>query len=138
MKYVLSYRVISLLLAVLIFISSSGISLSIHYCNNKVYDYSLIGKVEICKKNKVVDAYSSVLKKSGCCSFDHFKIETSNFYKFSEFDKENIVNFDFGFAKSVYKTLISKSKFIYDTRIHPPPHRTKNNDLYLKIESLLI
>lgn len=133
------YRLSSLLMAVFILISSTGMSLNIHYCGDELYDYTFIGQADSCKvddSNK--NNHSSKIKDAGCCSFDHFKIETSDNYKFSDFDKESNLNFDLTFTKIFTKSLIDDSIFVVNNRIYPPPGKIKTNNIYLKIESLLI
>ena len=133
------YRLSSLLMALFILISSTGMSLNIHYCGDELYDYAFIGEVNSCKvddSNK--DDHSSKIKDAGCCSFDHFKIETSDNYKFSEFDKESLMSLKFSFVSLTAKTFIENSIPFVVNRIYPPPPKIKNNNLYLQKESLLI
>ena len=139
MVHKIPYRISSLLLALFIFISSAGISLNMHYCGDELYDYSLIGQTKSCKADNSIDNSNSLkLNDAGCCSFDHFKIETSQDYKFSDFDIEAIVNFDLSFTKILTKTFLENSISVVNNRIYPPPGKIKKNTIYLKIESLLI
>lgn len=138
MKSMISHRIISAFLAIFIFISSSGMSVNIHYCGEEVYDYAFLGKLDSCKDIVESDSENLMVKEAGCCSFDHFKIDTSDSYKFSEFDKEAITHFDLSFTKIVSKTFIGNSILIHEDRIHLPPPNIKNNNIYLKIESFLI
>ena len=55
MKTYGSHRITSLLMALFIFISSSGISLNLHYCDSELYDYSLIGEPKSCQKEVPTD-----------------------------------------------------------------------------------
>jgi len=125
-------------LAVFIFISATGIRLHLHYCGDEVFDYALFGEASSCKKNKIADEGISIAHNSGCCSFKHFKIETSDNYKCSDIDKESNLNFDLTFTKIFTETLVEKSIFAVNNRIYPPPGKIKKNNIYLKIESLLI
>ena len=54
MKINPTYRVTSLLFALLIFISSTGISLSMHYCGNDLFEIAVLGKIEPCKKKEKI------------------------------------------------------------------------------------
>ena len=96
------------------------------------------GEASSCKNNKIANEGISMAHHSGCCSFKHFKIETSDNYKCSDSDKESNLNFDSSFTKIFTETLIGKSIFEVNNSIYPPPGKIKTNTIYLKIESLLI
>ena len=133
------YRLSSLLMALFILISSTGMSLNIHYCGDELYDYTFIGQADSCKvEDSKKSDHSSKIKDAGCCSFDHFKIETSDNYKFSEFDKEGILLLDFNYPLILSKKMVGNSISVHESRVHPPPPKIKNNKIYLKVESLLI
>ena len=138
MKISVSYRITSLILALFIFLSSSGISLDIHYCGKRVFDYSLVGAPETCSKALKVNSNLMTFNSKGCCSSDHFKINTSDDFRFSDFDKVNtsFINFQFASLKKV--TFVKNSVSYSYHKIYPPPEQINNNDIYLKIESFLI
>lgn len=137
MKTSVSHRITCILLSIFIFISSAGLSLDIHYCGNNVYDISVLGKSKSCQKDIGKTSHDKSFKKKGCCSFDHFKIETSDTYKFSEIEIEGITFQDFCSLLICSKPFVGDSVPNPETRIYPPPE-IKNNKIYLKVESLLI
>ncbi len=138
MKNSISYRITSLILAVFIFISSAGISLNIHYCGSDVYDFTIFGKVKSCQKESKIDSELMSFRKKTCCSFDHLKVETSNDYRFSDFDKEAFFSFNVDFIKIQSLSIVENSISTPDNRVYPPPPEIKTNNIYLKVESFLI
>ena len=76
----LSNPIVYIHLAVFILISSTGISLNIHFCGNEIFDYSVFGKPKICKSGKIahIDDANLRVTKPSCCSHSNYKIETSD------------------------------------------------------------
>lgn len=93
MKINPTYRVTSLLLALLIFISSTGISLSMHYCGNDLFEIAVLGKIEPCKKKEKIirKADLSYFQKPRCCSFDEFEVNTSEDFQLSDYDDVSLL-----------------------------------------------
>jgi len=128
-----------LFLAMFMFFSSAGISLNIHYCGDEIADFSFFGSQVGCSCIGTSDKHSDSMTftKRGCCSFDQFKIDTSDEYRFSQFDKENPISINAFFTSFEAKTfvyyLISNSRL----ETYPPPE-LEENPLYIQNESLLI
>lgn len=142
MKINPTYRVTSLLLALLIFISSTGISLSMHYCGNDLFEIAVLGKIEPCKKKEKIirKADQSYFQKPGCCSFDEFEVNTSEDYQLSDYDDVSLLKINstptFVLVKNIYFNEF-KTEFI-DFRHFQPPPNIKKNDIFRHIESYLI
>ncbi len=86
-------RILSLVLSMLIFISSTGFSIDLHYCQGKVKSFSFFGKAPSChqqnkkkhckKKEKTCHSTFSKQDQIGkcqkdCCSNRTFKIESND------------------------------------------------------------
>lgn len=142
MKTSKSYQFVSAFLAILIFISSSGISLSLHYCGNELYEIAFISKIEPCKKKEKIvrDANLDYFQKPSCCDLDEFKINTSQDYKIADKDVVKAEVFHFSPTYFIKENLVfplPESRVILCGDLSPPPIITHNN-IYQLIESYLI
>ena len=78
MRLLSTYRKISLIMALLIFISSSGFAIDIHFCNGHVKRAAIYGKakscteVDVCQHSKVENEFKNLCGVNdgheGCCS----------------------------------------------------------------------
>ena len=64
MKTSISYRAIAIFIALLMFSSSIGISMDIHFCGNEIKSFSLFGDAEACEMMKPKQEKKSNLS---CC-----------------------------------------------------------------------
>ena len=64
MKTSISYKAIAILMALLMFSSSIGISMDIHFCGNELKSFSLFGDAEACEMMKLKQEKKSELS---CC-----------------------------------------------------------------------
>ena len=142
MKINTTYRVTSILLALLIFISSTGISLSMHICGNELFEVAVLGKIEPCKKKEKIvrKADQSYFQKPGCCSFDKFEVNTSDDYQLSDYDAVSTLKLNitttFILVKNIYYSEF-KTEFNDFRKLQPPPN-IKKNDIFRYIQSYLI
>ena len=138
MKLNAFHRIISSFLALFLFISASGISLNIHYCGQELFDYAFFGHVTTCQKKELPNSDNLSFINSSCCSFDNFKIDTSDSYKFSEFDKERTADLISILPLSEVKTKSERFILPQIDKIHPPPANCLDNKIYARIQSFLI
>ena len=80
MKTSRKYRITCLILAALMFFSSTGFSVNLHYCKGDLKSFSLIGEAKSChaKMNKCprhVEELSETHEESNCCSSESITIE---------------------------------------------------------------
>jgi len=61
-----SYRLFSLVMAVLLFISSSGISMDMHFCQGKLKRVSFIGSAKTCAEMAAMMKHCSSKKGKSC------------------------------------------------------------------------
>ncbi|MGB1216253.1 MAG: HYC_CC_PP family protein [Saprospiraceae bacterium] len=64
------YKLFSLIMAILMFVTSAGFSLDIHYCKNELKSISLLGEAESChdaSKQKICPHHASMQKDRDCC-----------------------------------------------------------------------
>ena len=80
-----TYKIISLLMAMMIFMSSLGYSLDIHYCGGEFFDFSILGNVKSCQKIDTDTSKEKFINKS-CCDLKQFKIETAKSFEQSSSD----------------------------------------------------
>ncbi|MGB1040467.1 MAG: HYC_CC_PP family protein [Flavobacteriales bacterium] len=139
MKTSFLHRITCLFLVLFMFLSSTGISLNIHYCGDEIADFSLFSLPVGCSCSKDSDKYSGFMTfdKKGCCSFDQFKLDTSDEYRFSQFDNENSISLDLHFASIEVKIFIENSISKPFLIIFPPPEIAEN-PIYIKNECFLI
>lgn len=138
MKLNAFHRIISSFLALFMFISASGISLNIHYCGQELFDYAFFGHVTTCQKKELPNSDNLSFINSSCCSFDNFKIDTSDSYKYSEFDKVRTADLIPILPLSVVKTKSEGYISLQIEKIHPPPANCLDNKIYARIQSFLI
>ena len=86
MKKFKTYRLISLTMALLIFFSSSGMSIDIHFCQGKVKRLNLFGKAKSCSEvsqelsnchhgNNAVSSCGTDVTHDGCCNNQSFDLD---------------------------------------------------------------
>ena len=85
----ISYRISAILMAMLMLISSTGFSMDIHYCQNKLAGISFFGKADCCAKaaktkpchSQQTKATTGVCKaeKDGCCRNESIIIKKADF-----------------------------------------------------------
>jgi len=143
-----TYRFLALCLVVLVFLSSAGFTIDMHYCNNELKSISLIGKAKPCheptlkqcpfhKKMQEKSAESSKDAK-GCCEnkTEHFQSDQD----------QQIQNIDFKLSQPIQlfitafiTNFISNNGFekelIVFTRYRPP---IIQKDIPVLIQSFLL
>lgn len=124
MVKVFTYKCIASLIALLLFISSSGLTLDVHYCGDQIYDYTFLGIAESCQADMNADNEQPLqFKSDGCCGFGKYKIETDNDYNPSSFDldvKQELS--DFILPTFDYNLKVSPQKSVHNTVLkYKPP-----------------
>lgn len=138
MKTTKFFKTLSLFMAMLVFVSSLGYSLDIHYCGGDIFDFSFVGDVTSCQEKEQTNTNQSKFTKKGCCDLDHMKVETSNEFQLSTYDLEQ------NSVKAItFSTLLSQLDLIeinkevaYKTLDYPPIICT--NKVYKEKECFLI
>ena len=110
MKFSLINKATSFLMTILILVSSSGFSMSIHYCHGKAKNISFYTNAVNCKKvsSKIPQDKSCNLFKikesKKCCSNKSFKIEKDTSDKL--FNKYSKTEFKQKYLKALIFTII--------------------------------
>lgn len=138
MKTAKFFKIISLFMAMMIFVSSLGYSLDIHYCGGEFFEFSFVGDITECKGKDHFDVDKEKFTKKGCCDLDHFQVETSNQFQLSSFDIDqstlNLKTFSFFYHQLIFEENINR--FSPKTLDYPPIVCT--NKVYREIECFLI
>lgn len=145
------YRIIALLLAFLMFFTSTGFSMDVHYCQGKVKTISLFGKAKACSANEAATCYhrtsSSVdkqnlqtsVKKKKCChnqnmatgSFE-FEGTSSDLITLQDVQFEFIVAFVAAFVE--HHSVLTNDYVSFNIHQIPIP----DQDLHVLYQSFLI
>lgn len=147
MNIALKHRITAGLMAVLMLITSSGLSMDVHYCRGEFKNFSFFGEAEPCEmalkhqeKTKVKKTHScchakKVEKvevktcthdseiKGNCCNNESYTIATSDAYEVEQFtiDFTNLI-VEVPQIYSLELAFISfKSELDYFHYYHPPP-----------------
>jgi len=133
----LKQRVTSLILAFLLLLSSTGISLDLHFCGTELFEFSIIGNITTCGEIDTSED-SSKFKKVGCCTVDHFSIDTSDEYKKMNFDEKVEKLYVFQLFSVFPKNFVQCSVFseVYEDFLPPP--ETKPSNLFLYHQCFII
>lgn len=132
-----SHKIFSLLMATLIFTSSLGYQLDVHYCGGEFFDFSLLGVLETCQKPDNEPEKSKAVNKS-CCDFDQFKVETSsNFDKSSTDIPSTNLSINAYFIAELSDLKLDSFKILGNYALESPPE-IKTNKLYKRVQSFLI
>lgn len=123
MNKIASYRIISLCLAILLLVSSSGISMDVHFCQGKFKRANIFGKAKTCqevndclikcgKEVKVYQSKNSCSKDGehkGCCKNESFQLDF-------DFDAFDIVSSD---LHEIHKQFLTAFTYIYVVNLVP-------------------
>ncbi len=115
-----TYKVTALLLAFLMFFSSIGYSMDIHYCKGEVWDIAFFGEVEVCEMQEEVTPVKecchrvevkerqcknhsgdSGIQREDCCKNVELVLDVGDYNPTKEVDA------------SIYKVLLFPISFIY-------------------------
>ena len=80
MSKINAYRILSIVMALLIFVSSIGYAVDVHYCKGQLKSYSIFGKASSCHVAKKVcphhaNMVTTTSSKSDCCKNKTLKID---------------------------------------------------------------
>lgn len=109
----LQVRVISLFLSFWMFMVSTGFSLSLHYCGDKLENWSVLTNAEACEHHSEMemDCHKQETKQKSCCDKEVKQVEISdNCCKSSTKQallKEDFNLTQFSFSVPVFITLIT-------------------------------
>lgn len=148
MKTALKHRIIAGLMAILMLVTSSGLSMDVHYCRGEFKNFSFFGEAEPCemalkhqektsikeevhtcchakKTEKVVFETCSHTSeiKGNCCNNESYTIATSDAYEVEQFtiDFTDLI-VELPQIYSLELVFISfKSELDYFHYYHPPP-----------------
>jgi len=148
-----TYRVISILLAGLVLISSVGFTANMHYCKGKLKSFSLFGKAKTCHESKPMAMmpncphHKKMMEEQAGCSeedkdccdskFQYFQSDTDQ--QFTSAQLEITVPFQ-SFVIAVVITVLSNQDFIEKQDLtfayHSPPIIAR--DTYALLQTYLI
>ena len=132
-----TYKIISLLMAMMIFMSSLGYNLDIHYCGGEFFDFSILGNVKSCQKIDTDTSKEKFINRS-CCDLKQFKIETAKSFEQSSSDlivQSVSFNLPFLFCSLLFKGIKVEC---YNKWVLESPPEIKSNKVYFKVQSILI
>lgn len=146
-----TYRIISLSLAFLMFFTSVGFSIDMHYCGNHLKSFSLIGKAKncyelagtatpsTCPKHKKTDTVESqTMEKKGCCHNRNLSLDadlTSPNHANNFIVGEQLQDFAIAFVQVFIAERIIESK-TPTTSYYKPPLIPK--DIPVLVQSFLL
>jgi hypothetical protein len=124
-------------MAMMIFMSSLGYNLDVHYCGGEFFDFSILGNVQSCQDSDGNDSKEKFVNRS-CCDLKQFKIETAHSFEKSSSDlTAQTVSFN---IPIVSYSLLFKGVSVdyYNKWVLESPPEIKTNKIYIKVESFLI
>ncbi len=140
------YRCFALSMAFLVFLSTAGLSVDMHFCNDQLKGISLIGKAANCHEKeshcknskkachqKKHQESKSTLAKDDCCNNEHFILQMDVDFAPSSIDAfdESPTNLDLVFDRNIifneYKIVLSKCDL---ENYRPPPDICSRHILY--------
>ncbi len=140
------YRCFALSMAFLVFLSTAGLSIDMHFCNNQLKGVSLIGKAANCHEKeshcknskkachqKKNHESNSALAKDDCCNNEHFILQMDVDFVPSAIDAldESPIDLDFVLERNI---IFNQSKIVLskgDLEIYrPPPNICSRHILY--------
>jgi hypothetical protein len=143
MKIKALHRIIALVMAFLMFFTSVGFSVDVHYCKGELKSFSLLGEADSCHAaKKICPQHSNMLMEedsaSDCCSNETVQVEDldtdfnlAQNAEFTDLEIEFVAAFHCAFNNISYQKNSKTSCFeIYD----PLPTR----DIYVLLERFLI
>ena len=123
-RFKLAYRVFAFTMALLMFISSAGFSMDMHFCGGKLKTFSLLGKAKTCqdmadsklqqscvhKSNLAKQEKNESIHKKACCAHKTLHCQSSEIGEIgkTEFTLSQSLQL---FLKAYTITFISKSTF---------------------------
>ncbi len=134
-----TYRIIALGLACLLFFSTSGLSLDMHFCQGKIKRINLLGKAKTCaeikntkqtckhhkpkekKDTQAVQTCSSNSDHKGCCENQSFKIDLDTEFSQSQVNATPDVRLDFLVAFTLVFIQPAYNFLFVQKQIYRPP-----------------
>ena len=135
-----SYRALAMFLALLMFSSSIGFSMDIHFCGNELKSYSIFGEAEACEmmqskkekethtcceapKKEIKTCHNREIASGKCCHNETFLLDSGGDFESTDFSLKQfqqvlvaIIMFAPNF--DIFKTSNSVSNFAH---YHSPP-----------------
>ena len=141
-----TYQIISFFLAILIFITSAGFTLDMHFCKGELKTISLIGKAKSCHDQAKVQCPhhqkngASTLKKekeNNCCNNEkqYFQVEQDQIIPVFDFEKSaDFLNLAPEIIQSPFDDYTFTNLIVYNTYKPPPIQK----DIPVLFESFLL
>ena len=124
-------------MAMMIFMSSLGYGLDIHYCGGEFFDFSILGNVKSCQEIDNDTAKDKFINRS-CCELKQFKIETANSFEHSSCDLTvDFVFFNLPILSYSFLFKGIKGEY-YNKWVLESPPEIKTNKVYFYVQSILI
>ena len=122
----ISYRIISLTMAFLLLVSSSGISMDVHFCQGKFKRANFLGKAKTCEQvNDCLKKCGKEVKSchsdgqdedhKGCCENQSFQLDL-------DFDSGDIISSD---LSKIQKQFLTAFTYIYVLNLVPAERNPK-------------
>ena len=133
-------RISTLVLAIIILFSSTGLVLNKHYCGGDLKSISLLkehAKCDMCKAMESLPACHKAMKKNHCCENEQLVVETED-YKAD--GKVSIITPSLLYTFELVKTpgeLSLTNLFQQEYKIYRPP-TVPPEDIPIKVQSFLI
>ena len=137
-----TYRIISLVLAIIMFTTSTGFSVDFHFCNGDLKSFSITGEAQSCHTAKKKCQHHTTIdtdtEKKKCCSNEKFELENldkdfvpSVTTEFNDVDSE-IAPFEYS-VSNVNQSFFSPKIILPENTSPLPPW-----DIYVLLERFLL
>ena len=140
-------KIISVLFAVLILVSSTGVLLIHHHCNHcGAEDWHLFSAIqcesvshnsECCSDNEIENHEKEILENSNCCNYEDFYFKLGTFISFVEYSIAQDFNviIDFSNNCSLFQTIPQLDNANFYTNSSPPGIKDSLYILYRSFRS---
>lgn len=140
MKAIL-HKISAILMALVLVFTTMSFTVSMHYCGDRLINYSFIHSIESCGVDGIMDTISEgcdeVLSKDSCCSYEQLLVEGQDEVKVSwdsfSIDQQAIFNVN---SYSHIPLFLGAKQRLSSFKAHAPPLIVR--DIYILDQSFLL
>jgi hypothetical protein len=150
MKRKSNYRIVSIVLALLLFVSSTGFSMDVHFCKGEIESVSFFGKATPCEMMKEKEPvqelhacckalqeqnqYLLSFQQKSCCHNESLIVLTNTDIELSNSLAHNINSVQFVLITSTTSLFIFLAENdVEDNFNYPPPKHTKDLNIFYQV-----
>jgi hypothetical protein len=128
-KYRRIYRHLSLCLALLLFVSSSGMSLDMHFCGDQLQRINAFGKAKTCAEVQASHAACQAKAKSCCSTKRQAKQHCSSTTHSKNCCSNSSIDLDYQFDSIIDGSILKETSIEFSKILftHAEPYETKVN-----------